>query len=384
MRKLIARNFATALVVPLLIPAIAWLPRPAQAQNREINSSLAGQLRMVQLRVTSGRIAVVGPASQQNVTANHTSGQQRERLSIDLAGGLPTISYERATRAERLSFEVVRGQQLSIHVIPHSPSEQASIEFSQPAEGPLSLTISSPGRTQSCSGPSLWHLLILEPGACREHLLPLLEMVRPHWDLDQQAREIETALCRRDAGQNSLNRTHWQRSVTALASDRFADREQAERELRQAGPVVLSFLRAVADQPGCGASFSRSPHLAWAGRRGGRGHAGARGRVAGRGRAHLAQAARARQPAGAARRVRSPGPAARHADRIQCRWIAGGTRSADHTAAREIRRGPREMTQDVRCGEDKFVRCPASSRRQAAAKVPARPAALLLTCSPAP
>jgi hypothetical protein len=201
-------------------------------------------LRMFQLRVAAGRISAIGPVSHQNLTANARDGLRRERLSIDLAGGLPTVTYERRTPDERMSFEIVRGNIVTIQVIPRSTDDHPTVVFVQPSEGPLTLTVSINDRTATYDGPSLWHLLLLEPDACREHLIPLLETMRPNWQIGPQAEWIESALCHDNSSQVAVNRPAWQQSLAAMASDRYLDRERAEQQLRGAGPVVIPFLRA--------------------------------------------------------------------------------------------------------------------------------------------
>jgi hypothetical protein len=219
---------------------------PAIGQSRNVHSSLAGQLRMFQLRVVSGRLSAIGPVSHQNVTANYMGGQQRERLSIDLAGGLPTVTYERTTSEERMSFEIVGGNKVTTQIVPRSTVVRSSVMFVQPSEGSLTLTVSINNRTAAYAAPTLWHLLLLEPDVCREHLIPLLEMMRPNWQLGQQAEEIETSLVHDDSGQVVLNRGAWQQSLAALASERYVDRERAEQQLRGAGPIIVPYLRVQA------------------------------------------------------------------------------------------------------------------------------------------
>ena len=71
-----------------------------------------------------------------------------------------------------------------------------AMEFNQPNTGDLELVVGT-GETQtSVRGPTLWHLLLAKPDLCREHLVPLLENLRPGWGLARMAEQIEDTLCK--------------------------------------------------------------------------------------------------------------------------------------------------------------------------------------------
>jgi hypothetical protein len=81
----------------------------------------------------------------------------------------------------------------------------------------------------------------------REQLIPLLERLHPSWQLADRAAEIEQALFQveRQHARQPGDRRHWSELVGQLASERFADREAAERELRAAGQTVVPFLQSL-------------------------------------------------------------------------------------------------------------------------------------------
>ncbi|HVU88016.1 MAG TPA: hypothetical protein VHD36_11905 [Pirellulales bacterium] len=213
------------------------------AAEREMHPSLAGQLRMVQLRIMSGRITAGGPASEQSLTSNYMGNSRREQLTIDLGGGRPSVNYGRFAPDERLSYQIENGSEVTIQLVPRSTGDHATVVFLQPAEGALRLRVATGEQSQTVSAPSLWHLLIIEPALCREHLLPLLEIMHPNWQLAQQAVEIENALCADQPARPAIDHSSWEKSLQQLTSDRFVERERAEQQLRGYGPVVLPFLR---------------------------------------------------------------------------------------------------------------------------------------------
>jgi hypothetical protein len=231
-----------ATIVAALLAGVA---APAWGQSRQMDGSLVGQLRMFQLRALSGRIAATSRASQQNLTSNRNNGPRREKLAIDLAGGMPNVSYECSTSDEKLSFEIVGGNKVTIEVMPRSASDHPTIRFVQPAEGSLSLTVDAGGQVTTYHAPTLWHLLLIESEVCHEHLIPFLEIMRPSWQLERRARQVEEALCRADSNQFRLYHAAWGQSVAALTNDRYAQRERAEQQLFGSGPAVLPYLRSL-------------------------------------------------------------------------------------------------------------------------------------------
>ncbi len=227
-----------------LVLAVLHLGHAAFGQSREMHSSLAGQLRMFQLRVVSGRITASGPASHQNLTSNCLGNQRREHLSIDLGGGQPDVTYERTAPDERLSCEIEDGSKVTIQLVPRSASERATVIFHQPNEGSLTLTVATDQGSHIYHAPTLWQLLIFEPEVCREHLVPLLELLRPSWQLGSQAQEIEKTLCQERVVKEGIDHAGWQSYIRALASARFVERERAEQQLIECGPIIVPYLRS--------------------------------------------------------------------------------------------------------------------------------------------
>jgi hypothetical protein len=84
---------------------------------------------------------------------------------------------------------------------------------------------------------------MVEHEAASEHLLPMLVELRPNWHIAETLADAERALIDH-AGEDVVpRRRQWQTWVDQLASDRFAQRQGADRELRAGGQSVLGFLR---------------------------------------------------------------------------------------------------------------------------------------------
>ncbi len=80
---------------------------------------------------------------------------------------------------------------------------QPIVEFEQPPTGDLTLSIESGSEHRLVQAATLWHLLLIEPEVGHKQLIPLLEILRPSWQLSAKATTIETALC---VGRNAAPR----------------------------------------------------------------------------------------------------------------------------------------------------------------------------------
>ena len=90
---------------------------------------------------------------------------------------------------------------------------------------------------------SIWRLLITQPKECQQHLLPLLEMLRPDWNLVDTAARVEQKLLQDATGDGVSNRARWAALVTQLGDESFAKREAADRALRTGNAGAVSYLR---------------------------------------------------------------------------------------------------------------------------------------------
>jgi len=194
-------------------------------------------------RLVWGRFAFSGirPGLTTRVAQGDQSG---ETLAITASGQDFTALYRSAPSSpEDLVVEITAGSQLRIQRRPRGEADFAPVEFEQPDEGPLRLVVEQPCQKRVVRAPSLWHLLVKEPQACREHLIPLLTLLDGHSNLEGKANELESLLLRGAATGEPPDPTRWATLIEQLGDDRFARREAADRELRALGRVVLTYLR---------------------------------------------------------------------------------------------------------------------------------------------
>ena len=191
--------------------------------------------------IVSGRIVLNGNRMV-NLNDRLEPGGSGERLSIRNAGDGLRVDYELPTAEEQVVIQVTGESQFLARRSPKGDSSLDPVEFRQPAEGPLWLTVGPKEQSRTCQAASLWHLFLVEPETCREHLAPLLGVLNHEWDLSKTAREVETALVRAAVEAEAPDPRRWAALVEQLGDPRFSRREAADRELRALGRVLLTYL----------------------------------------------------------------------------------------------------------------------------------------------
>ena len=216
----------------------------------EPSPSIATRIRWVQFHMISGHITATSPMVVQRMlvpTSTNQRGGRREVLSIEINGGIAGLQYDLVVPNERLQIVVIGGNQLSIS---HSrtggtPLGDSRLEYRQGIEGPVELSFETDGEKRTWKANGFWQIYLAEPELVRQRLAPLLELLRPSWHLAQLGSEIEDALIARPADDRQQNVPRWTELVEQLGSPRFAARQQAQRELLQAGQGVLPFLQGL-------------------------------------------------------------------------------------------------------------------------------------------
>ena len=197
-RSATRRILAAALVGLMLAGAVAAM----EAARTPYAPMLAEATRRGWLRaqIVSGRLAFSG----RNIPGQT---KENERLSIRVVDGKVGADYEITTAKETLRIQISRGSDLHVRRSPEGESGLVQVEFRQPADGPLELTVGAEEHQRAYQAASLWHLFILEPEACREHLGPLLAVFDRQWVLASSAEQVETLLLRA-AGEGQMPDPH--------------------------------------------------------------------------------------------------------------------------------------------------------------------------------
>lgn len=223
-----------------------WLAGPASAQDAPVivetpRLSQAAQAGWFKAAIVGGRIEVSGRRFGSTTTQSRGGGAD-EQLTIRIAGGAPSISYKISNAEADLSLEISSADKVEIRQTPKPDSKLNAIEFRQAAGEPITLAIGQGDDHKVYSGKTLWHLLIEQPDVFGDYLVPLLAPIAGQSDLTSLSQQIEAALLRAGVKDTSAQREEWARLVEQLGDDRYSRREAADRQLRQAGPLVVTFL----------------------------------------------------------------------------------------------------------------------------------------------
>jgi hypothetical protein len=172
-----------------------------------------------------------------------------ERFSLEVTARESIIRYSQSTWNQEVSLEMRRARRESWEVQlerrPRGESEVTHVRFVQRPGEPLELRLAGERTAQA---NSLWSLWLREPELCREHLMPLLELLRPAWHLPEQARDVERMLALFAQEDTPLARRQWREWVAKLGSDSAFGRQRAFRALREAAPANLRYLVSIDPQ----------------------------------------------------------------------------------------------------------------------------------------
>ena len=158
-----------------------------------MNAHIQSNLRYLRIRMVGGRIqfTTLDPTRSSNTSTRNDDRQ--ERLSLSYESGLVTMAYEMTTPSTQITFNVTDGTEVIVRRQPQTGLHGTQLEFIQPAAGQISLRLTAGDLRREYRAETFWHLLLAEPQLCRDHLVPLLELVRPAWQLAQSAPLIEVA-----------------------------------------------------------------------------------------------------------------------------------------------------------------------------------------------
>jgi hypothetical protein len=199
---------------------------------------------LVQFAVVSGRIVVTG---SRGVNFSHSGSMPRDRgesLSVRVTGAEPLVKYEITTATQRFRLDTSAGNLLILRRLPEGDrSTLVPAEFRQGANEPITLKVGPQGRERVYRAPTIWHLFLREPAVAREHLAPLLKILLRELDFADMAKEIESTLIRAAETGTPPDQRQWAVWVQQLGDPSFANREEADRRLRELGRVVVTYLR---------------------------------------------------------------------------------------------------------------------------------------------
>ncbi len=233
------RITGTRVIAAVLIGLLAV--GEARAQETLLSKTMRSRSKYMRFAVVDGRVWLKWTRLIQ-VSSSSSSGSVKESFRVRRQNGRLHLNYERTAQDELLKVSV-SGDGVSISRAPRGQSAIVPVEYHQDPREKITFSIGDGDRKQTFSADGLWQLLIIRRKECEEHLLPLLEMMRPDWKIAETAADIEDKLLHGASEEIAKRRARWAALVEQLGDQRFAKREAADRALRADGSAAIGYLR---------------------------------------------------------------------------------------------------------------------------------------------
>ena len=231
---------------PLFVSAFILLAAAAAfGQDDSCPGNLLARMPWARLEIVFGRLQLtrcrLGQESQ--LSANIPEQGITESLAFSAkTADSARLRYEYADREHQLRVEIEQAANVFLEQVSRGDSKSASVRFRQPLHGPLTLVVDDGQTTQEFAADGFWQLILAEPEACRQHLLPVLQVLRSDWMLEAQSQQIEQALLAAIRLHRIPDRSELTALVQQLDDPAFGRRQEADRRLREMGQSVVSFL----------------------------------------------------------------------------------------------------------------------------------------------
>jgi len=210
---------------------------------------LPAQLQWVNFEMVMGRLNISSARYGSNKTRtilDEATGV-RQILSLSVAPRGLTARFELTRPGSQLTITVQEKGSANLTLIPVedggsiTPVQAVRVQLDQPSAGDMTLVIGSGAAAREYKAKSFWHLAISQPEIVAQHVTPLLQTLRPHWDLTLARQDLERAVLTAPDAYH-LNRLRVDQLVKDLGADKFATRQQAYGELVDMGQGVLTQL----------------------------------------------------------------------------------------------------------------------------------------------
>lgn len=187
--------------------------------------------KLVKFYVADGRLSCIVKTRQNQRQTRESELFPRQHLTID-AGSSPSVRLVTERQGgQRTEVEFRRGE------VTISLRGAIKRDLQQDSAGIWHVSIQDGTESEY---PSFWHLLLGERAVSAE-LVPVLQLLRPHWGLDRQLAETTRRLV--ESKEDVVSVELVQRWVNELASNDFSARRNADSALRAYGQQILPILR---------------------------------------------------------------------------------------------------------------------------------------------
>lgn len=240
----------TAFIIVLVMALTTWTR--SLGMQRPCPALLISDLNWVHFDVVMGRVLATSHRTKkdrQNARRELPCGGS-ETLMVTIDDGLISLHYRYLGKDQELSISVIRRDEMTVRwVSDGADNRPAIVSYSQVPGCPVTLTVDQPDQDRCVlSGPSLWHLVLLDPEPCVEHLTKLLLPLRPDWQIAREAAQLRVVLLGRPPSLQSTSRREVAMLVDDLTNDEFRVRQRATRKLCARGRSALCFLDELDDR----------------------------------------------------------------------------------------------------------------------------------------
>lgn len=199
----------------------------------------------LKLEVVGGKLSLMNCRCGQSRTAAVGTEQDaaRQSLAIQVLPDLVVVHYESQANGELLTIDADRDRTLIIEQRLVG-ADQPLLLYKQLGCGRVTLEVGNSTK-QVYTARSFWHLMLTHEEVVDQHLLPLLEELRPQWRLAEQLGMVRRHLVDLAGSEELASREQWLQWVKDLASNDFPTRQSADRKLRAAGQAVISVLERI-------------------------------------------------------------------------------------------------------------------------------------------
>lgn len=174
-------------------------------------------------------------------------GRERTRsISISTLRGKPTLQFRDQGGDEEVHLSFKADRQVDILLTTGRGSDQHTLTYQQPAEGPISVQIEfQDGRASlDFKTRSLWHLAMDEPHAFDTYLQPCLSRLDSSW---QVTRSVGTVRGLMSKPMHHCDPKDIERLIEQLDAELSADRSAALSQLESMGIAAEHSLRCSLD-----------------------------------------------------------------------------------------------------------------------------------------
>jgi hypothetical protein len=236
------------LIPPVLFVLLAGGILPSDTANGGEPSAsqtappLTTRQKWVRFAIMQGRVtanAALGQTATLSCEAEHSD--RSETFGVHCTTEGTNVRYILKEGGETTAFHFSSSQELLIQRTPDpsAPGDNLPLQFRQVPGRDIEVVLGEPEVGPSYQAPTLWHLMLTEPELAQREIIPLLERLRPEWNLAWQGKQVESLLVERPL-RDAL--PPLEELVQQLGDPRFDVRRRADLELRSFGTALLPLL----------------------------------------------------------------------------------------------------------------------------------------------